>query len=108
MKTEKEKMLTGEVYNCADIEPLNRWHIAKRLQKEYNDTLSENKEQLSNILDELIGSKGKNVWIGGNSTILAGVSIGDETTIGAGSVVTHNIPSRCIAVGNPCRIIRYL
>lgn len=189
MKTEKEKMLAGEVYNCADIELLNRWHIAKRLQKEYNDTLSENKERLSNILDELIGSKGenvwisapffvdygenihignnveinmncvfldcnkitigdfsgigpgvhiytvfhstnpierlpenstfwksqtapvhigKNVWIGGNSTILAGVSIGDETTIGAGSVVTQDIPPRCIAVGNPCRIIRYL
>ena len=51
---------------------------------------------------------GKNIWIGGNSTILAGVSISDETTIGAGSVVTHNIPPRCIAVGNPCRIIRYL
>lgn len=63
MKTEKEKMLSGEVYNCADIELLNRWHKAKRLQKEYNATLSENKEQLSNILNELIGSKGNNVWI---------------------------------------------
>lgn len=41
MKTEKEKMPAGKVYNCTDIELLNRWHIAKRLQKEYNDTLSE-------------------------------------------------------------------
>lgn len=49
---------------------------------------------------------GKNVWIGGGSIILPGVSIGDGTTIGAGSVVTHDIPSRCVAVGNPCRVIK--
>lgn len=51
---------------------------------------------------------GDNVWIGGNSVILPGVTIGDESTIGAGSVVTHDIPARCVAVGNPCRVIRYL
>lgn len=35
-------MLSGEIYNYGDVELLNRWHKAKRLQKEYNDTLSEN------------------------------------------------------------------
>lgn len=50
---------------------------------------------------------GKNVWIGGGSIILPGVTIGDNTTIGAGSVVTKSIPANCLAVGNPCRVIRF-
>lgn len=189
MKTEKEKMLAGESYDCADAELLARWHKAKQLQKEYNNAPSDDKERLSLLLDELIGSRGedvwisapffvdygenihlgrnveinmncvfldcnkitigdysgigpgvhiytvfhavdplerlpensnfwksltapvsigKNVWIGGSSIILPGVTIGDEVTIGAGSVVTHDIPARCVAVGNPCRIIRYI
>ncbi len=49
---------------------------------------------------------GNNVWIGGNVVVLPGVSIGDDTIIGAGSVVTKNIPAGVIAAGNPCRIIR--
>lgn len=48
---------------------------------------------------------GNNVWFGGNVTVLAGVTIGDNTVIGAGSVVTKDIPSNVIAVGNPCKII---
>lgn len=48
------------------------------------------------------------VWIGGNSTVLPGVTIGARTIIGAGSVVTKDIPSDCIAVGNPCKIIKKL
>jgi maltose O-acetyltransferase len=51
---------------------------------------------------------GNNCWIGGGVIICAGVSIGDNTTIGAGSVVIKDIPSDCIAVGNPCKVIRYL
>ena len=49
---------------------------------------------------------GKNVWIGGSCTILSGVTIGDNAVIGAGSVVTRDIPANCIAVGNPARVIR--
>lgn len=49
---------------------------------------------------------GNNVWFGGNVTVLAGVTIGDNTVIGAGSVVTKDIPSNVVAVGNPCKIIR--
>ena len=51
---------------------------------------------------------GSNVWFGGNVTVLPGVTIGDNVVIGAGSVVTHDIPSDSIAVGNPCRVIRTL
>lgn len=185
--TEKEKMLAGKPYDCGDTELINRWHLAKQLQREYNNTPSDNVEKLSALLDSLIGSRGenvwisapffvdygenihigknveinmncvfldcntitigdysgigpgvhiytvfhptvpqerlgenssfwksltapvsigKNVWIGGGSIILPGVSIGDGTTIGAGSVVTKDIPANCIAVGNPCRVIK--
>lgn len=189
MKTEKEKMLAGEVYDCTDPELLERWHKAKALQMAYNSTPSTDRQRLTALLDELLGTRGeeawvtapfyvdygenihlgrnveinmncvfldcnritigdysgigpgvhvyavyhdtdperrlspdsqlwkcqtapvtigRNVWIGGNSVILPGVTIGDESTIGAGSVVTHDIPARCVAVGNPCQVIRYL
>ena len=49
---------------------------------------------------------GSNVWIGANSVILPGVRIGDNTVIGAGSVVTRDIPANVVAVGSPCRVLR--
>lgn len=49
---------------------------------------------------------GDSVWIGGSVTILPGVTIGNNCVIGAGSVVTHDIPDNSVAVGNPCRVIR--
>jgi len=191
MKTEKEKMLSGEYYDAGDNELITRWHLAKKLMREYNQADTTDREGLNHILDQLLGSRGesvwisapffvdygenihlgngieinmncifldcnkitigdnsgigpnvqiyavthpvdpnerltsnqsgtfafwntytapvtigKNVWIGGNSIILPGVTIGDNTTIGAGSVVSKSIPSNCVAVGNPCRIIR--
>lgn len=51
-------------------------------------------------------SIGDNVWIGGSTVILPGVHIGSNTVIGAGSVVTKDIPDWVIAAGNPCRVIR--
>lgn len=51
---------------------------------------------------------GKNVWIGANSVVLPGVTIGDNTVIGAGSIVTRDIPANVVAVGNPCRVMREL
>lgn len=49
---------------------------------------------------------GSNVWIGANVSVLPGVIIGDNTIIGAGSVVNKDIPAGVIAVGNPCRVLR--
>lgn len=49
---------------------------------------------------------GDNVWLGGSVTILPGVTIGSDSIIGAGSVVTHDIPAGTVAVGNPCRSVR--
>lgn len=51
---------------------------------------------------------GNNVWFGGNVCVLSGVTIGDNVVIGAGSVVTKDIPSNTVAVGNPCRVIKNL
>lgn len=51
---------------------------------------------------------GNNVWIGGGVIICPGVTIGDHTTIAAGSVVVKDIPASVVAAGNPCRIIRHL
>ena len=48
------------------------------------------------------------VWIGGGVIILPGVTIGRNSVIGAGSVVTHSIPESCVAVGNPCRVIKQI
>lgn len=45
---------------------------------------------------------GNRVWIGGNTILLPNITIGDDTVIGAGSIVTHDIPSGVVAVGNPC------
>ena len=49
---------------------------------------------------------GDNVWIGGNTVICPGVQVGNNVVIGAGSVVTKDLPDWCIAAGNPCRVIR--
>ena len=49
---------------------------------------------------------GDNVWIGTNVSVLPGVTIGNNTIIGAGSVVNKNIPEGVIAAGNPCKVIR--
>lgn len=62
------------------------------------------------VYGDVLGSCGKvkignNVFIGMNTTILKGITIGDNVIIGAGSIVTSDIPSDCIAVGNPCRKI---
>lgn len=49
---------------------------------------------------------GNRVWIGGNTILLPNITIGDDTVIGAGSIVTHDIPSGVVAVGNPCHVLR--
>lgn len=51
---------------------------------------------------------GENVWIGTHCVILPGVTIGDRVVIGAGSIVTKNLPSNSVAVGNPARVIKHI
>ena len=51
---------------------------------------------------------GARAWLGGGTIVLPGVSIGEDTTIGAGSVVTRDVPAGVLAMGNPCRVVRSL
>ena len=49
---------------------------------------------------------GRNCWLGAGVVVLPGVTIGDNTVIGAGSIVTKDIPANVVAVGNPCKVLR--
>ena len=49
---------------------------------------------------------GRNCWLGAGVIVLPGVTIGDNTVVGAGSVVTRDLPADVVAVGNPCRVLR--
>ena len=72
------------------LTPLHPLDAVQRRSKEYGKPIS-------------IGS---DVWVGGGALILAGVTIGSRAVIGAGSVVTRDIPDGVLAAGNPCRVIR--
>lgn len=66
----------------------------------------DSKERLKDVEFGKPVTIGKNVWIGGNCTILPGISIGDNSIIGAGSVVTKNVPNNVVVVGNPAKIMK--
>ncbi|MGO1885884.1 MAG: DapH/DapD/GlmU-related protein, partial [Citricoccus sp.] len=51
---------------------------------------------------------GRRVWLGANVTVLPGVTIGDNSVVGAGSVVTKDVPANTVAVGSPARVVREL
>lgn len=184
MKSEKEKMLSGELYDALDPQLSEERLKARLLLKKLNDTAEDETEERSLVLAELlpgagkdlwiqppfycdygyniklgdrvffnfncvildvaqvtIGSRtlfgpnvqiytathpmnhrerasgleyakpiiiGEDVWIGGGAIICPGVSIADRTVIGAGSVVTKDIPADVFAAGNPCRVVRTL
>lgn len=184
MKTEKEKMLAGELYNAADPQLRSERRIARLHIKNYNESTDEQILLRKEILRDLIGgyskglyieppfycdygrnifvgenvyfnfncvvlditqvtignntmfgpnvqiytathpmdskarseglefgksiSVGSDVWVGGGVIICPGVTIGDRCVIGAGSVVTRDIPSDTFAAGNPCKVIKKL
>src|SRR5690606_620945 len=183
MKTEKEKMLAGELYDPFDPQLVSERERARSLSQRLNATQESEAEERRRILTELFGSGGdtawmqppfycdyganihlgtrvffnfnctvldvcevrigdytlfgpgvqiltplhpldatlrrsqeygkpiaigSDVWVGGGALILAGVHIGSRSIIGAGSVVTRDIPEGVLAAGNPCRVIRKL
>jgi maltose O-acetyltransferase len=70
--------------------PMHPWNARLRRQEEFGQPVE-------------IGS---DVWVGGGAIILPGVRIGSRAVIGAGSVVTRDVPDGVFAAGNPCRVIR--
>ncbi|OOM80214.1 sugar O-acetyltransferase [Clostridium sp. BL-8] len=61
--TEREKMLAGLLYDCGDKELLEQWHKAKNLIRDYNLVNSEDRQKKHNILEQLLGGYGDNLWI---------------------------------------------
>ncbi len=184
MRTEKDKMLAGELFNSADPELVELRLAARRVLSPYNASPHGDTELRAKLLSDLLGyapdklyieppfycdygfnirvgnnvymnfnctvldiamvTIGNNVligpgvqiyavnhpldpverrtgleygrpvnigddsWIGGGAIIVPGVSIGKGVTIGAGSVVTSDVPDNVLAVGSPCRVIKFL
>jgi len=84
--TEKQKMLAGQFYDATDTELITRWHLAKKLMKEFNDADTKNTELIASILGRLIGSFGKNSWI----TAPFFVDYGDNIHIGENCEINLN------------------
>lgn len=182
MRSQKDRMLAGDLYIADDPELAKDFHKAKRLLREYNQTTEYQEADRKKILDDLFKQSGKkihieppfhtdygcntvigenfysnydciildianvkigdnvmfgprvglytaghpidavirneyyeygkpitignNVWVGGNVVVNPGVTIGNNVVIGSGAVVTKDIPSNVIAVGNPCKVLR--
>jgi acetyltransferase-like isoleucine patch superfamily enzyme len=73
---------------------------ARLLDADFHDLDRETAERCAPIL------VGERVWIGANALVLRGVSIGDDVVVAAGSVVTRDVPPRCLVAGNPARPVR--
>ena len=149
MKTEMEKCLAGEWYDCHNQVFLDLKTRTHKLLMKYNSLPYEEKEEKHSLLKKMLGSIGMKVsvaspficdygcnihigdnvtvntgctfvdcnkittiedgcWIGGGVIILPGITIGYGSVIGAGSVVTKDIPANSLAVGNPCKPIKFL
>ncbi len=98
-------------FNCTILDP-NRVHIGEKVQLGSSVQIitathpldTELRTSGSELAYEI--SIGDQVWIGSGAIILPGVTIGADSTIGAGSVVTKDIPPKVVAAGNPCQIIK--
>lgn len=101
--TEKEKMLAGMTYDCGDAGLIERWHLAKYLQREYINTDTKDREALNAILDRLIGSRGENVWISAPFYVDYGenIHIGNNVEINMNCVF---LDCNRITIGDNCGI----
>jgi|SoiMethySBSTD1v2_1073268.scaffolds.fasta_scaffold945229_1 maltose O-acetyltransferase len=96
------------ILDCAQVSIGDRTQIAPGVQLLAADHPrdAETRRDLLELARPI--SIGSNVWIGGAAIVLPGVSIGEDSIIGAGSVVTRDVPSGVLAFGNPCRVVREL
>ena len=82
------------------------FEIKRRLLNMIGYSLGEDTKVVGPIYCTAQLKTGKNCWLGAGVIVMPGVTIGDNTVIGAGSIVTKDIPSNVVAVGNPCRVLR--
>ncbi|MGI8759309.1 MAG: maltose acetyltransferase domain-containing protein [Acidimicrobiales bacterium] len=119
-------MLPGDLYLADDPELAEEHLGAMRLMEAYNASLADDVQIGPNV--QLLTAThpvepgprrakweagrpitlGHNVWLGGGVIVLPGVSIGENTVVGPGAVVTRNLPGNVVAVGNPARVVRPL
>lgn len=101
--TEKEKMLAGELYDCGDPELVARWHLAKRLQQQYNATDCRESQKVDELLNELLGSRGEKVWISAPFFVDYGenIHIGNKVEVNMNCVF---LDCNSITIGDNCGI----
>ncbi len=99
--------LSDKIYDSVDPDWIDYQHEIVQRIYEFNHTsdTTEGLTRREEILREAVRI-GKNVWIGGGATILPGVTIGDNSIVGAGAVVTKDVEADTIVVGNPARPLR--
>jgi acetyltransferase-like isoleucine patch superfamily enzyme len=106
MTSEKQKMLSGELYDPMDPVLVAGRRRARDLCQSLNASADAAHDERRRILRGKPIEIGADVWVGGGAIILPGVKIGNAAVVGAGSVVTKDIPPGVFAAGNPCRLIR--
>ena len=118
MRSEKDKMLAGELYNPADPLLLKEREETRRQVRLYNHVLETDAQRLK-ALKSLFGSTGENLYIEpnlrldygynihvGENFINPGVRVGNNVVIASGAVVTKDVPDNVVVGGNPARIIK--
>ncbi len=101
--TEREKMLSGALYDPADQELITQWHKARNLTREYNNLQSEDMETRDRLLYELLGGRGKHLWI----TAPFFVDYGNNIYIGENCEINMNcvfLDCNTITIGNNCGV----
>ncbi len=94
------------IFDCGEVKIGDDTMFGPRIGIYTTNHAFDPNERIKNICISKPVTIGKRVWLGADVKIVQGVTIGDDSVIGAGSVVTKDIPSGVIAVGNPCRVLR--
>lgn len=99
-------MHTGELYYPNEESIFDEQLKKLDLLYEFNSTRPTEQKRRQTLMKEMFAEVGENCWIARGAPIMPGVTIGDNSVIGAGSVVTKDIPENVVAYGNPCRVAR--